>query len=249
MKKTSVYYLLLFFCFAISIQAQVPTGTDPRFNTTYRHHVKNNYICDSLFDLYTGNFSKWWSKLNVKGPIPGHKAPAHFKIPYSNLLLLDCLGNQGQLPDSIEAFFAFTSEDDEKNNQLSAILLLKDSVSFKEDTLRWRAWSKKNIKDGPHPVGFKVDFDDLDSLFHLMEDSSNPIKVLHGYFSFHSEKDIKENRISVVFRPTFKNKQKRVDNDKISCGKNSKNQAGRPQGQSYINIDFTNPCPPCDGSG
>lgn len=251
MKTNSVYIAFLFYFILFSTQAQVKTGTDPRFTTTYAHHIKSNYICDSLLKIYTQNWSDWWKELKIKGDIPGGKAPAHFDIPYADLSYLDSLGRANLIPDSVEIYFAFNSTTDFHSNQINTVIYpLVDSGTFKAGIKRWKDWCKKqNIKKEHRPVGFKVRFADLDSMYQLLSDANNPMQGLTGYFAFHTKKDKKKNRISIVFRPTFEKEQKRVDNDKISCGDSAGKSATSDVKKSYINIDFTNPCPPCDGSG
>lgn len=254
MKTNSVYISLLFFFILLSGKAQVRTGTDPRFTTTYAHHLKTNYICDSLLKVYTNYWSDWWKELKIKGDIPGHKPPAHFDIPYADLKYLDSLGRAKLIPDSVEAYFAFNSTTDYQNNQITAVIYpLVDSLTFNSGIKRWKDWCKQhNLKKEDRPVGFKIRFADLDSMYQLLSDPNNPMLGLKGYLVFHSKHDKKKNRISVVFRPTFYEFQKKVDNDKVNCG-GTVNRAiptGTPTVQkSFINIDFTNPCPPCDGSG
>lgn len=251
MKTISIYVMLLLFFIAPAMKAQaVKTGTDLRFTATFRHHVQTNYICDSLLAGYTKYWSEWWKELKIKGDIPGHKPPAHFDIPYSDLKYLDSLGRAKLIPDSVEAYFAFNSTADYQNNQITAIIYpLVDSLTFNAGTKRWKDWCKQlNIKKEDRPIGFKIRFADLDSMYQLLSDPHNPMKGLKGYFVFHSKDDKKKNRISIVFRPTFTEFQKKVDNDKISCG-GLTGKSVSDTGKSFINIDFTNPCPPCDGSG
>lgn len=246
MKKTAIHCFLLLLTITNFLQAQTEKKIKDKPHPP--HNRKSNYICDSLFNLYTNSWLDWWTHtLKVKGPIPGKTPPAHFSIPYSDLQLLDSLGHKGVIPDSVEAFYAFNSEDDLKANQVTAVLLLKDSASFKKATTRWKKWAKSNIK-GEQPVGFKIRFADLDSMYHLLDSKSNPIKSMTGYFGFHSEKDKITNRMVIIFRPVFKGNQTKISNSKVSCGKSTATGENKV-GESFINIDFTNPCPPCNTSG
>lgn len=241
MKSTFIYVVICFLLLSGSSWAQVE-----------KKRPRSNYICDSLFNLYTSQWMDWWKyTLKIKGSIPGKVPPAHFIIPQSDLELLDSLGHNGLLPDSVQVFYAFTSVTDFKSNQLTGVLLVnKDTISFNENTGRWKTWAKDHIT-GEQPVGFKIRFADLDSIYHLLNDKTNPIKYLTGYFGFHSEKDKNLNRMAIIFRPTFTGSQTKVDNNKISCGKkkNTTESKSKDGGKSFINIDFTNPCPPCDTSG
>jgi hypothetical protein len=243
MKNIPVYLAILFLLTAAAAKAQaVSTRKHPAPAHSYSHFIKSNYICDSLFSVYTGNWLSWFVN-HIRNTRDTVKS---FEIPDADLKLVDSLGKIGKLPDSVEFFFAFTSDSDYRKNRINAIL--RSRTSFESDTSRWRDWRKQHIS-GLQPIGFKVRFADLDSLFSLLNDVTNPVKSLTGYFAFHSKKDMDENRISIVFRPTFKHAQKKVRNSDISCGADAVKKApASDKEKSSINIDFTNPCPPCDGS-
>lgn len=250
MKTISLYFSFLLLFSAAFVKAQVKTGTDPRFTTTYKHHIKSYYICDSLFEDYKNHWKDWWKNLHVGGKTDDrNKSPKFFTVSKQALHDLDSLGHGGYIPPFIDVYFGFTSDADSVLHRISAVIHpLVDPNTFKSDTNRWGAWSRRHIK-GNQPVGFKIRFADLDSMYHLLNDPLNPMTHLEGYFAFHNKEEMEKNRISVVFRPLFKNSQKRVNNDQISCGKNNLPSRSNNPPQSYINIDFTNPCPPCDTSG
>jgi hypothetical protein len=228
--KTAIFCFLFFLSTACLAQQEKADSS-----------VHSNYICNTLFKEYTCNWEQWWKSQKIKGHTPGNpvaKDFAHFTIQDSTLELLSRIGN-GNPSDSLVVFFAFTSAADSMNNQIS-IVLPGDITPIR----RWREWSQKNIINGTQPTGLKIRHADLDSIFVLMKDTNNPITSLKGYFIFHNSSDMANNRISVVFRPIFKNHQKKRPNALISCGASSSEIVQ----ESFINIDFTNPCPPCDSS-
>ena len=245
--KRSLTFFLLLLATAGSLNAQTAEKNDEKLIVPPISQEKN-LICDSLFNLYTNYWKEWWHKLKIRGPIPGETPPAHFSILYNDLLLLDSLGRKGNIPDSLQLFYAFTSDQERETNQITAIFLLKDSADFKRSTERWKIWAKVHIK-GEQPVGFKIRYDDLQAMYELLKDPKDPMNSLTAYFAFHSSQDRDLNRISIVFRPGFKGKQKKVKNDEINCGQTTIRTGHRITGISYINIDFTNPCPPCYNKG
>jgi hypothetical protein len=247
MKKVLFYFLSLLLAACNTTTTKSESEASSKVDSTHSSQ-KSIYICDLLFDTYTNNFKNWWATQHIDGPLPGTDTLASFEVKYADLKNLDSIGNSGTLRDEYaEAFFAFMKESDMKSNQIQIVFKgLVNDDTLRNDTLRWQKWATENIK-GNKPIGFKIHFGDLDSMYNILKKTraDHFLKRVVGYFVLKSSADASNNQISVVFRLIFSNQTIRVPNYATSCSITS---TGDSTSTSFYNLDFTNPCPPCNYS-
>lgn len=202
---------------------------------------KNILICDSLLSDYTKMFASWWHQATSNSrPLPGHSSPAHFTLPHADL---DSLLKVRSLPDSIEAFFAFSSLADFHDNQITVVFKQIAGASFQTDTGRWNKWWIERKITGNMPVGFLIHSQDMKTMDSIMDISKDRVTNATGYFTLKSNDDKLHNQITVVFRPDFIGTPPMIPNDKTHCS-NTKTNLNTSSGMSFYNLDYTSPCPP-----
>jgi hypothetical protein len=196
-----------------------------------------NYITD---DTLTRDKKFWRQWCNIHNYIGTDSV----KISKKDWTMMDSLSKINPT-DSLTAYFAFKSSKDSVSGKMNTAIVFSetDNDSIRADTTRWAVWAKAHIsqKNGMRPWGFVISHRDLRSIYSL-DSCNNPPIAYYAYFIFHSKQDKKLSRIAMVIRPIFSGTpQPEVPNSQIGSEKDQKGATG----SSYINIDFTNPCPPC----
>jgi hypothetical protein len=192
-----------------------------------------NYICTDTLDKYKGYWNKWCKdhKLNIANPV---------RISTGDLKMMSNLAQPSPIK-YLEAYFALLAPPKKGKEINIAIVFNKKDSGFTAGINRWATWAKDNISQrGKWPTGFIINYLDLGSI-HLLETCNNIPQEFLAYFIFHSQSDADSNRIAMVFCPIFRScTQPEVENSQIGSEKDRKMATGN----SPINIDFTNPCPP-----
>jgi hypothetical protein len=244
MKFLSIPFLLLFLSVVVFSNAQ-SQEKDTRPLTLCNVVADSNLICDSLFTFYTGLWTTWWTNSISPNPLSGNPDNAYFTISGKDLDWVKTLATN---PDSIELFYALTRHRcKHKPSRLTALAFPeKHQCRFKKDTARWHKWLEPRLKGTSKniPVGVKVGHTDLQDLYTLIKCSD--VTSINGYFGFHHPADQNLNQMVVIFRPVFQNNPIRKKNHEIIC--NNTPQTGTNSQTSSININFTNPCPPCNNT-
>jgi hypothetical protein len=230
MKFLSTPFLLLFLSILVSSNVQ-SQEKDKKPLKPCSLIPTVNLICDSLFNVYTYRWANWWKNSVRSNPIN-----PYFTFSYKDTITT--------IPDSIELFYALTPHwCKHKPSQLTALAFpKKHQCRFNKDTARWRKWLEPRLKGSTKniPVGVKIHYPDLLDLYNLSQCPS--VVSINGYFGFHNSSDVNLNRMIVIFRPVYKDVTVRKKDSDITCDGKSQD------GTSSINIDFTNPCPPCNNS-
>jgi hypothetical protein len=191
----------------------------------------NNYIRNDAMNVYKKKWRVWRDSLRCG-------TQDFINISEKDLEMMSGYGGNADPKQYLTGYFGFRSSKDVERMNIEIVFWSNET--FKEDTARWGAWTRNHIP-GERPYGFNISYPDLRSIY-LLRKSNNIPTAFQAYFVFHSEGDKDSSRIAMVFRPLFgSDPQPEVQNSEIG----PKNDRNNITGSSFINIDFTNPCPPC----